>query len=536
MDALARACENVARFNSRLKKVAILAGYLAPLGDADLKRAVSFLCCGPAVGDGTKKFSVGGATLRDATLRATGWDPATLSACYTAVGDTGETIGHLLRGHTFGEPLTLARAEEYYAQLYSARRIEEKVQLLHDIFVHHRPGTLKFFVKVISRDLRIGLQSRQVEEAIAIAAGVPHEEIRRASNKSGDLPNIALAARRGELHLVEARLFHPMDFMMAKPLDNVADLPDPENWWIEDKFDGIRSQVHLSDREVRIFTRGMEDATAGFPELVQELSELPGSAVMDGEILAWREGRALAFTVLQQRIARRKLAAEIIESVPLVFVAYDLLLEGGQMLVDLPIEERRARLESILAGRGQRLKLSERMTAGSTGEIDRLFLNARERGNEGLLLKRKGSIYESGKRSDAWYKIKRPYATLDVVVTAAEVGHGKRATMLSDYTFGVKSGEGFVNVGKAYSGLTDAEIRELTRLFKSLAIDRFGRVTLVRPEVVLEVAFDGVQKSSRHKSGYALRFPRILHWRKDKRPEDCDTLERVAALYEASLR
>ena len=220
---------------------------------------------------------------------------------------------------------------------------------------------------------------------------------------------------------------------------------------------------------------------------------------------------------------------------PLAFIAYDLLLEGNQMLVDLPIEERRARLERIFGGRVGRLKISERMTAASIGEIDDLFLNARTRGNEGLLLKRKGSIYESGKRSDAWYKVKRPYATLDVAVTAAEVGHGKRATMLSDYTFGVKAGDGFVNVGKAYSGLTDEEIRELTRIFRSLAIDKFGRVTLVRPEVVLEVAFDGVQKSARHKSGYALRFPRILQWRKDKRPEECDTLERVAELYEASL-
>jgi DNA ligase-1 len=240
----------------------------------------------------------------------------------------------------------------------------------------------------------------------------------------------------------------------------------------------------------------------------------------------------MSFNVLQQRIARKKLTPEVMAEVPVAFVAYDLLYLDGGMVAEVEIEERRGLLAGVAEAERHPLYLAAETIDG----VDRLFAESRERGNEGLILKRKGSLYEAGKRSGAWLKLKRPYATLDVVVTAAEQGHGRRAIWLSDYTFGVRDGERFVNVGKAYSGLTDAEIRELTRIFRAAAIERFGRVVLVQPEVVLEVAFDLIQKSSRHKGGYALRFPRIVRWRRDKTPAEADTLERVRELYEASLR
>jgi DNA ligase-1 len=274
----------------------------------------------------------------------------------------------------------------------------------------------------------------------------------------------------------------------------------------------------------------LEETTAAFPEIAEYFQGFAGSAILDGELLAWRDGRALNFTVMQQRIARKKVTAALQAEVPVVFIAYDLLYRDGELLLDRPIEERRARLGSLPVTVSAQERLATR------AEIEDRFRAARERGNEGLMLKRAGSFYESGKRSLSWYKVKRPYGTLDVVVTAAEQGTGKRATLLSDYTFAVRDGERFLNVGKAYSGLTDEEIRALTRLFRSLQAERFGRVTLVRPEVVLEVAFDGIQKSPRHKSGYALRFPRILRWRQDKTVDGIDTIERVREMYEASLR
>ena len=372
-----------------------------------------------------------------------------------------------------------------------------------------------------------------VEEGIAEATDTALDEVRLANNRLGDLSRIAIAARQGLLHEIEARLFHPMDFMLAKPLDSIDDLANPADWWIEDKYDGFRSQVHVDNGRVMIFTRGMEDVTEAFPDIVEAFKTASGASVIDGEILAWRENRALPFPVLQQRIARKKLTADLIARVPVTFMAYDILYRDGNMLIGEPVEERRRILEEAIAGLP--VLVAPQWSSTSPGEVEQAFHAARERGNEGLVIKRKGSAYEPGKRSGTWMKIKRPHGTLDVVVTAAEQGTGRRAIYLSDYTFAVRDGDRYLNVGKAYSGLKDEEVRELSRILRGLATERFGKVVLVRPEVVLEVAFDGVQKSPRHKSGYALRFPRILRWRRDKRTDESDTLDRVKELYETSL-
>jgi DNA ligase-1 len=441
-----------------------------------------------------------------------------------------------LRGISAERPLSLAEADQIYQKLFRARLTARKLEILTDAQRSYRPLTIKYFLKVITRGLRIGLQGKLVEEAVAAACGVSHESVRDAANRLGDLARVAIAARRGELSEIEARLFHPMEFMLAKPLERVEDLADPANWIVEDKFDGIRSQAHFEAGHVQIFSRGMDDVTAAFPELRDALSRLEGNGLVDGEVLAWRDGRALNFNVLQQRIARKKVRATLLAEIPLVFMAYDILLRNDELLLKKPFLERRSILCQTLSGQPMPILISPQHSIATHDELDRLFGEARARGNEGLVLKRKGSLYEPGRRSGAWHKLKRPYATLDVVITAAEQGNGRRATVFSDYTFAVRSENGFVNVGKAYSGLTDEEIRQLTKLLRAASTDRFGRVMLVKPEIVLEVAFDGVQKSPRHKSGYALRFPRIVRWRQDKRPEDCDDLARVEALYRATVQ
>lgn len=546
MDRFAEACEAVARHSGRLRKIAILAEYLKPLSDEDLRLAVRFLSTGPIAQERKElslfqvqepvKLSIGYSILRQALQAACGWDTMTLRICHTEVGDTGETAGLLMRGLTDDQPLSLTEANAIYQDLFQSRTTARKIEILVAALKRHRPLTTKYFIKVITRGLRIGLMERMVEEAVAKACDVPHAAIREANNRMGDLAHVGVAARRGELADIRAVLFHPMDFMLAKPLDRVQDLQSPDLWMIEDKFDGIRSQVHFDSGRVQIFSRGMEDISHSFPEIVQAFKALGGSAVVDGEILAWREGRALNFNRLQQRIARKRLRASVLEDVPVAFIAYDILLRDGHLLLNEPIETRRAALQDLFAPEPFPLMLSQQRSVSELEAIDATFLESRTRGNEGLLLKRKGSVYEPGRRSGAWYKLKRPYGTLDVVVTAAEQGEGRRAIYLSDYTFAVRAGDQFVNIGKAYSGLTDSEVKELTRVLRSASVERFGRVVLVRPEVVLEVAFDGVQKSARHKSGYALRFPRILRWRKDKKPEDSDDLSSVQALYEASLQ
>jgi len=545
VDRLAQVCEQILNYGSRLRKVAILAEYLRTLGNDDFALAVQFLSAGP-VAEGVvnhslfeveekSRLSIGSSILRDALQAATPWDRDTLRVCYGEVGDIGETTSLLLRGCGGEQPLSLHEANDIYQQLFRARTTARKRELLVAAYRTYQPLTIKYFIKVITRGLRIGLMSRQVEEAVAAACDLPNEAIRDANNRLGDLARVAIAARAGELAGIEARLFHPMEFMLAKPLERLDDLAQPEDWIVEDKYDGIRSQVHFENGHVRIFSRGMEEVTTAFPELVRDFASLSGAGLLDGEILAWRNERALNFNMLQQRLARKNVRATLMAEVPVVFMAYDILLRNNRLLFRTAIEERRQILAETLAPPSALRMLSPQLSAATHDDVDRLFTEARNRGNEGLLLKRRGSFYEPGKRGGAWQKLKRPYGTLDVVITSAEQGSGRRATVFSDYTFAVRSGGGYVNIGKAYSGLTDTEVKELTRILRSASTDRFGPVMIVRPEVVLEIAFDGVQKSSRHKSGFALRFPRILRWRQDKRPEDCDDLARVEALYQASL-
>jgi DNA ligase-1 len=539
MDRLAAACEEIQRHSSRLRKVTILAEYLKPLDDRELGIAVQLLSSGPVARASVSKtlfelddkiqLKIGGSVLREALRAASGWDKQTLGVCHAQVSDTGETVGLLMRGIAAGEPLDLLAAEELYQELFQMRTTGERVKCLATIFRKYQPLTLKYFVKIITRGLRIGLQAKQVEEAVAIACGASPEAVRGANNRLGDLARVAVAARHGELSAIEARLFHPMEFMLAKPLDQVEDLTDISAWLIEDKYDGIRAQVHFSHGQARIFSRGMEEITHSFPEIVASFSTVPGNGLIDGEILAFRDGRALSFNILQRRLAKKQVRASLLTEVPVIFMAYDLLLRDDVLLFAEPLWRRREKLHELP------LTISPRHRATCQTELEELFNQARARGNEGLLLKWPDSLYEPGRRGGAWLKLKRPYATLDVVITAAEQGNGRRATVFSDYTFGVRASNGFVNVGKAYSGLTDTEIKELTRHLRSASLEKFGRVLLVKPEIVLEVAFDGVERSNRHKGGYALRFPRIVRWRRDKRPEECDGLERVEALYRASV-
>ena len=546
MDQLAAVCEEIANHGSRLRKVAILADYLRGLNDEDLALAVQFLSAGPVADDAGNhslfekqekvRLSIGYSILRDALQMATGWDHYILNVCHAEAGDMGETTGLLLQNTPGTQPLTLQEANEIYQQLFRTRLTARKRDILVSAYRAYKPLTIKYFVKVITRGLRMGLMAKQVEEAVAAACDTPLDAVRDANNRLGDLARVALAARHGALEAIETRLFHPMEFMLAKPLDRLEDLPEPSEWTIEDKYDGIRSQVHFESGHVRIYSRGMEEVTHVFPEVVHAFEKLDGSGLVDGEILAWRGDRALNFNVLQQRLARKNVRAALLAEIPVAFMAYDLLLRNGQVLFQAPLEERRRVLFETLGAQPMPLMISPQQQGRTYAEIDRLFLDAREHGNEGLLLKRKGSHYEPAKRSGAWLKLKRAYATLDVVITAAQQGSGRRATVFSDYTFAVRSGDGFANVGKAYSGLTDAEVKELTKVLRAASTDRFGPVMVVRPEVVLEVAFDGIQKSGRHKSGYALRFPRILRWRHDKKPDECDDLARVEALYQASVQ
>ncbi len=400
MDRLALVCEEIASHASRLKKVAILADYFRTLEDRDLELAVQFLSAGPALEgvvnhslfelEEKTRLSIGHSVLRDAVQVASGWDLETLRVCHAEVGDMGETTGLLLRGISEPRPFTLQAANEVYQQLFRARATARKRDLLVTTYRQTEALTVKYFVKVITRGLRIGLMARQVEEAIALACDVPAEAVRDAANRLGDLARVALAARHGELSAIEARLFHPMEFMLAKPLENLEDLPSPADWIIEDKYDGIRSQVHYQSGYARIYSRGMEEVTFAFPELKRAFEALGGNGLIDGEILAWRDGRALNFNVLQQRLARKNVRATLMAEVPVVFMGYDMLLHNDRLLLHAPIEERRQMLLETIGGEPSPILLSPQLQASDHEGIDRLFTRGARTRKRGFIAETAG--------------------------------------------------------------------------------------------------------------------------------------------------
>jgi len=355
----------------------------------------------------------------------------------------------------------------------------------------------------------------------------------------GDIGETATRARTNDLKEIGMRLFHPIKFMLATPAADLADVTRtmPEEFFVEDKFDGIRAQAHVEDERVAIYSRTMDEITHRFPELIAPLGDLPTDVIIDGEIVPARGDLILPFSELQKRLGRKTVSDDLLASVPVVLVAYDLLYADGRVLINESLDERRRILENLVAKRGT-IRLSEAKRFQDASALDDEFNAARARGNEGLMIKSPASLYKPGRRGREWLKLKRAIATLDVVVTAVEVGHGKRRSLLSDYTFAVRRSEAdgeLLNIGKAYSGLTDAELAELTEWFRAHTLKEFahGRVRLVEPRIVLEVTFDRIQESKRHKSGYALRFPRIVRLRTDKSAADIDTLETVRKLVES---
>jgi DNA ligase-1 len=412
------------------------------------------------------------------------------------------------------------------------------------------------------------LQEGQLEDALARSAGVTVGQVQWANMLLGDIGETALLARHGELGAARMRLFHPLKFMLASPIQAPEEIRRSiaGAFFVEDKYDGIRGQIHKSGQRLAIYSRTLDEITHRFPELHAPLLALPGEFILDGELLAARDGSILPFKELQPRLGRKNVTDELLAQAPVIYMAFDLLYQDGEVLLEVPLAERRARLEQLFGVPETKTENRERAPVGSTenhevrdnalahpltpspahpltpsrlvriddlAAIDGLFEAARARGNEGLMVKDPASGYKPGRRGKEWLKVKRALATLDVVVTAVEVGYGRRRNVLSDYTFAVRASADdptLLNVGKAYSGLTDAEIAALTEWFKAHTIRDFGRARLVEPQIVLEVAFDVVQPSARHKSGYALRFPRIVRIRDDKPATEIDTLETVRRL------
>jgi DNA ligase 1 len=627
---LAELAEQMANESSRLKKRAAIAQALAAVHAAtlspdDAALFALYLAGEPFAESDPRKLNAGGALLTRAVLTVSGATDAALTAAYRRHGDLGAAAFDLFAPlPEKPATLTLVAVSEAFAAVAAARTTASRTAQVEGLLSRATPLEAKYLLKLMLGDMRIGVKQSLVEEAIAAAVSTPDApvspaQVRHAVMLEADLGSAVRRAFAGTLAEARMHLFHPLGFMLASPVNSpeeaiarftTADQPATDNQqpatihaFLEDKYDGMRAQLHCGDPtqpgRVAIYSRNRDDVTESFPELAEAFAHVDSPLILDGEILGWDFRRteevrvphssqlhrdewdteapspphALPFAILGQRIGRKRVSNEMRAAVPVIFMAFDLLYTGGELTLNLPLNQRRSRLEAIVASLLDRtvsplelaapdpaqshlfapaaasqqppaalprLMLSPSRLVESAEDIDRSYAAARARSNEGVMIKAADSTYQPGRRGLAWVKLKRELATLDVVITSAEYGHGKRVGLLSDYTFAVRgpdfarTGE-LLNVGKAYSGVTDAEIAELTEFLKAHTLEDQGHFRTVEPLIVLEVAFNNIMRSPRHASGFALRFPRILRLRPDKPLAEIDTLARVEEIYQSQV-
>jgi DNA ligase-1 len=542
MRQFAQVCEAVAATTRKNEKVRLVGEYLRSLSVEDAAAAALFFTGRAFPRREAKVTSVGGSLIWEAVAELSGREPAEMQRVYQKYGDLGGMAEELLRGgETAGDDLAVHAVAEAFHELARCRGPLQKRAVLLELFRRARPVEAKYIIKILTGDLRIGLKESLVEMAIARAYERPPQAVSRANMLRVDISAVLRLAAANRLEEASLTLFQPVAFMLASPAATAVEIAEyfpegalgPSGVLVEDKYDGIRAQAHKRGERVELYSRTLTRITE-FPELIPPLAALPGDFVLDGEIVPWRDGRPLFFTDFQKRLGRKKHQMQLWdeEEIPVHFIAFDLLYRDGESLMDRPLSARREMLADLLKPAiAEMVRLIEGRISKMTEEISGAFAAAIARGSEGIMAKALNSPYTPGRRGKFWLKLKRPPATLDVVVTAVEYGHGRRHGVLSDYTFAVRSGEKLLNIGKAYSGLTDAEIQQFTRYFLEHTVMDEGFRRQVEPTVVLEVAFDTIQRSDRHASGYALRFPRILRIRSDKSPADIDTLDSVQQLY-----
>jgi ATP-dependent DNA ligase len=540
--------ERVAATTRTSEKTALLADYFTDLSADELPIAAVFLTGRPFPEADQRAAGLGWAAIGTTVTELAGVPRSALAAAYDRFSDLGMAVAAVLSeaGHAPDPAVSpsLTEVAAAYAAIETASGPAAKSAIMRDLLARSDPLTSKYIVKVLGGELRIGLREGLVEAAIAKAFDRPLDAVKWAGMLTGDVGALATLARAGRLDDASLAIFHPIKFMLASPAEDAAEILKrlgPEVW-VEDKYDGIRAQLHKHGRDIRLYSRDLHDISGQFPEVVTAATDLPWDGILDGEILAYREGSVLPFIALQARLGRKSPSQAILDEVPVIYVAFDVLGMGGDdgridALLRDPLEERRQRLDALELpppDEGGRFARSHLIRVDTIDGLEDAFAAARARRNEGLMVKDPASGYSPGRRGLGWLKMKKALATIDCVVVGVEVGHGKRHGVLSDYTFAVRDLEHdrLVTIGKAYSGLTDAEIAEMTRWFEEHTIARYGRYRQVEPTVVVEVAFDVIVRSNRHQSGFSLRFPRIANLRPDKPLDEIDTLDTVRALYE----
>jgi len=511
-------------------KVAAMVTYFAEAPAADAAWAVFFL-----TGRRLKRL-VSYPAIHEWTLAATGLDGWLLEESYSVVGDGAETVALVLDQVAVetGEEVSLSEWVEQ--RILPLRELDDETQRHRVIGWWSRLDRLQRFMllKILTGELRVGVSHTLVVRALAQRAALPATTI--AARMMGDwTPTAEWFTGLLSREPTSEDRSRPYPFFLASPLEGPIESLGPRDEWIAEwKWDGIRAQLVRRGGDVHLWSRGEELITHRFPEIAAAATRLPDGTVLDGEVLAFRDDRPLPFSALQQRIGRQKQVAQMVRAVPVVFMSYDILEDGGVDVRPRPLDERRRLLEAHLPSPAV-LRTSELVMAATWPELAALRANSRALGVEGLMLKRRTSAYGVGRHRGDWWKWKIDPYTIDAVLIYAQPGSGRRASLLTDYTFGVWDQGELVPIAKAYSGLSNEEIAEMDKWIRRHTRERFGPVRHVEPVQVFELGFEGIAASPRHRSGIAVRFPRMLRWRTDKNVEEADTLDHVRRILESSL-
>jgi len=525
-------------------KIGLFADYLSALETADeLNLAAQFIGEGAFSELSGKRASVGSRTsgLAAAEFCEIDYDRV-FKPCRTATGSSSETIERLMEHIPAAikkrspANLRLDDIQEIAVNLYSASGRDQKKEILHNVWQKMAPIEIKYFIRILGQgSLRIGFETRSVVASIAKAFGRDREAVRYAHMITGSLGKTAVLARENRLDEARFTLFTPLSFMLASPIESRA-VENLAQYVAEEKFDGMRAQLHVEGDTIKIFSRDLNDITNSFPDIVEFFSqrELPAT-VFDGEICVYKDDTILPFQLLQKRMGIKKPGKKVLFQYPVLFIAYDLLYASGKPIFNLKLTERRILLED-LAGT-YNIPISSQNSLQNEDDVDTLFNRALEHGNEGLVLKLKESVYEYGQRKKSWLKVKKPGGSFDTIMMYAHAGSGKRGGTYSDFTLGIsvkddeRYEEEFIPIGKAYGGYSDDELKRMNSLIKEITVERYGPTLGLLPKLVIEIEFDEVQVNKRTKAGYTLRFPRFRAIRWDLGPDDVDTLSDVEEYY-----
>ena len=528
-------------------KIATCADYLSQLSDDTLYLASRFIGEGAFDNISGKRASVGSRTsgLAAADFCAIDYD-LVFKPCRTATGSSSETIEKLM----FATPAArekrepkkwgLSEIEEVFDRLFYVSSRSDKQDILLDTWQQMTPVEIKYFIRMLGQgSLRIGFETRSLVSAIAKAFGHESETVRYAHMITGSTGKTAVLAKNNRLDEATFKLFHPLSFMLASPIESRA-LDSLDGYICEEKFDGMRCQLHASGNEIKLFSRDLNDITKSFPDIISTYAgkELPPT-VLDGEICVFRDNTIQPFQLLQKRMGVKKPGKKILGQYPVIFIAYDLLYNGSRPIFDEILNERRTQLRKI--AREYNIPMTLQFQVDDREHLETLFEKALAHGNEGLMLKKEESTYEYGQRRKSWLKVKKPGGTFDTVMMYAHAGSGKRSGTYSDFTLGIsvkedeRYEEEFIPIGKAYGGYTDEELKRMNKKIKELTVEKYGPTLGLLPQLVIEIEFDDVQINKRTKAGYTLRLPRFKAIRWDLGPGDVDTLKDVERYYQQKI-